>query len=387
MRIPRTMAMVLAGGKGTRLDALTEHRVKPALPVAGTYRLIDISMSNLMHSHLSDVWVIEQYLPHTLNRHLSNGRPWDFDRTHGGLHVLPPFQGAEGEGFPQGNSDSLLRQKQTIREFDPDLVLVLSADHLYTLNFLDVIDTHQRQRADLTLVTTRVDEDPSRYSVVSTDGQGRVRQFAYKPEDPQGQIVAAEMFLFDGPQLIEALEDLQEAEGGLEDYGHDLIPWFVERRRVVEHRMDGYWMDLGTLQSYWTAQLQILDGDGAVLDDAQWPIVSGQPQLLPARIAASAEVSESLISAGSRIRGTVEHSVLSPGVVVEEGAVVRHSVLLDGVRVGAGVQLENVIVDAGAEIAGGSKRGAAEAVTLIGADGRVAVTERFDRSATLPSGF
>lgn len=387
MRIPRTMAMVLAGGKGSRLDALTEHRVKPALPVAGTYRLIDISMSNLMHSHLSDVWVIEQYLPHTLNRHLSNGRPWDFDRTHGGLHVLPPFQGAEGEGFPQGNSDSLLRQKQTIREFDPDLVLVLSADHLYTLNFLDVIDAHERQRADLTLVTTRVDEDPSRYSVVSTDGQGRVTQFAYKPEDPQGQIVAAEMFLFDGPQLIEALEDLQEAEGGLEDYGHDLIPWFVQRRKVVEHRMDGYWMDLGTLQSYWTAQLQILDGDGAVLDDPQWPIVSGQPQLLPARIAASAEVSESLISAGSRIRGTVEHSVLSPGVVVEEGAVVRHSVLLDGVRVGAGVQLENVIVDAGAEIAGGSKRGTAEAVTLIGADGRVAVTERFDRSATLPSGF
>lgn len=387
MRIPRTMAMVLAGGKGSRLDALTEHRVKPALPVAGTYRLIDISMSNLMHSHLSDVWVIEQYLPHTLNRHLSNGRPWDFDRTHGGLHVLPPFQGAEGEGFPQGNSDSLLRQKETIRDFAPDLVLVLSADHLYTLNFLDVIDTHQRQRADLTMVTTRVDEDPSRYSVVGTDGQGRVTEFAYKPEDPQGRIVAAEMFLFDGPQLIEALEDLQASEGRLEDYGHDLIPWFMQRRKVVEHRMDGYWMDLGTLQSYWTAQLQILDGDGAVLDDPQWPIVSGQPQLLPARISASAEVSDSLISAGSRIRGSIEHSVLSPGVVVEEGAVVRNCVLLDGVHVGPGIELENVIVDAEAEIRGGSKRGTAEAVTLIGADGRVAVTERFDRSAALPSGF
>ena len=387
MRIPRTMAMVLAGGKGSRLDALTGHRVKPALPVAGTYRLIDISMSNLMHSHLSDVWVIEQYLPHTLNRHLSNGRPWDFDRTHGGLHVLPPFQGAEGEGFPQGNSDSLLRQKETIRDFAPDLVLVLSADHLYTLNFLDVIDTHQRQRADLTMVTTRVDEDPSRYSVVGTDGQGRVTDFAYKPEEPQGSIVAAEMFLFDGPQLIEALEDLQASEGRLEDYGHDLIPWFMQRRKVVEHRMDGYWMDLGTLQSYWTAQLQILDGDGAVLDDPQWPIVSGQPQLLPARISASAAVSDSLISAGSRIRGSIEHSVLSPGVVVEEGAVVRNCVLLDGVHVGPGVELENVIVDAEAEIRGGSKRGTAEAVTLIGADGRVAVTERFDRSAALPSGF
>lgn len=386
MRIPRTMAMVLAGGEGSRLGALTEHRVKPALPVAGTYRLIDISMSNLMHSHLSDVWVIEQYLPHTLNRHLSNGRPWDFDRTHGGLHVLPPFQGAEGEGFPQGNSDSLHRQKETIREFDPDLVLVLSADHLYTLNFLDVIDTHQRQRADLTMVTTRLDEDVSRYSVVSTDSQGLVSDFAYKPDEPTGSVVAAEMFLFDGPQLIEALEDLHETQGRLEDYGHDLIPWFIQRRRVAEHRMDGYWMDLGTLQSYWTAQLQILDGEGAVLDDPQWPIVSGQPQLVPARIAASASVAESMVSAGSRIRGTVEHSVLSPGVVVEEGAVVRSSVLLDGVHVGPGVVLENVIVDEGARISGGSKRGTAEAVTLIGADGLVAVTEPFDRSAALPSG-
>lgn len=386
MRIPRTMALVLAGGKGSRLDALTEHRVKPALPVAGTYRLIDISMSNLMHSHLSDVWVIEQYLPDSLNQHLSNGRPWDFDRTHGGLHVLPPFQGAEGEGFPQGNSDSLYRQKETIRRFAPDLVLVLSADHLYTLNFLDVIDTHQQQRADLTMVTTRVDVDASRFSVVHTDGQGRVTDFDYKPEEPSSQIVAAEMFLFEGPQLLEALEELHEEHGRLEDYGHDLIPWFVERRKVVEHRMAGYWMDLGTLQSYWTAQLQILDGDGAVLDDPDWPIVSGQPQLVPARMAASADVSDSMISAGSRIRGTVEHSVLSPGVVVEEGAVVRNSVLLDGVRVGPGVELENVIVDMGAQIRGGSKRGTAEAVTLIGADGLVSATEPFDRGSSLPSG-
>lgn len=387
MRIPRVLAIVLAGGKGSRLGALTDRRVKPALPLGGTYRLIDVSMSNLMHSHLSDVWVVEQYLPHSLNRQLGNGRPWDFDRTHGGLQVLPPFQGGSGEGFPQGNSDSLHRQRELIRDFAPDLVLVLSADHLYTLNFLDVLDTHRDAQADLTMVTTEVPEDPSRYSVVRVDDDGRVTDFAYKPEEPQGGLVAAEMFLFQTDQLLEALDDLHETQGQLEDYGHDLIPWFMQRRRVVEHRLEGYWMDLGTLQSYWTAHLQLLDGDGASLDDPDWPIVSGQPQLLPARFAASAEVSESMISAGAEIRGTVEHSVVGPGVVVEEGAVVRHSVLLDGVRVGPGVILENVIADEGAQITGGSRRGTDDAVTLIGADGLVSTAEPFDRSARLPRGF
>lgn len=387
MRVPRILALVLAGGKGSRLGALTEQTVKPALPVAGTYRLIDVSMSNLMHSHISDVWVIQQYLPHSLNAHLANGRPWDFDRSHGGLQVLPPYEGAEGEGFAEGNADSLYRQKELIRDFAPDLVLVLSADHLYTINFLDVVDTHLARGADLTMVTTEVEEDPSRYSVVQVDDEGCVRGFDYKPEKPAGRLVAAEMFLYDANQLLEALEVLHEQEGGLEDYGHDLLPWFVAHRTVVEHRMGGYWMDMGTLQSYWAAHLQLLDGNGATLDDPDWPILSAQPQLLPARIATSAKVGDSMVAAGASVRGTVEHSVLGPGVVVEDGACVRHSVLLDGVRVGPGVVLENVVADVGADISGGSRRGTQSAVTLIGADGTVSTTEDFDRSAVLPDGF
>jgi glucose-1-phosphate adenylyltransferase len=387
MRLPRILALVLAGGKGSRLGALTEDKAKPALPVGGTYQLIDISMSNLAHSHINDVWVIQQYLPHSLNDQLANGRPWDLDRTHGGLQVLPPFEGAEGEGFAEGNSDSLYRQRCLIRDFDPDLVLVLSADHLYTLNFLDVVDTHLERGADLTMVTTVVDEDPSRYSVVQADDDGTVTGFDYKPENPQGQLVAGEMFLFDGAQLLEALDVLHEENGQLEDYGNDLIPWFVEHRTVVEHRLEGYWMDLGTLQSYWTAHLQLLDGNGAVLDNPDWPILSAQPQLLPARIAASADIGNSMVSAGAEVRGSVEHSVIGPRVVIEEGATVRHCVLLDGVRVAAGVELENVIADVGARISGGNRRGAAGSVTLIGADGLVSTAEEFDRRAVLPQGF
>ena len=386
MRIPRILALVLAGGKGSRLGALTEKKVKPALPVAGTYRLIDVSMSNLAHSYVSDVWVVQQYLPHGLNQHLANGRPWDLDRSHGGLQVLPPYQGTEGEGFAQGNTDSLYRQKDLIRDFRPDLVLVLSADHLYTLNFLDVVDTHLEQGADLTMVTTLVEEDASRYGVVRADGAGRVTGFAYKPERPEGRLVAAEIFLYDAQALLESLDLLHEREEKLEDYGDDLLPWFVAHRTVVEHRLDGYWIDMGTLQAYWTAHLQLLDGDGAVLDDSGWPILSAQPQLLPARVAASADVHRSLLAAGSQVHGTVEHSVLGPGVVVEEGATVRDSVLLDGVRVSAGATLHNVVADTGAEIPGG-EHGSAGCVTLIDETGAVWTTEEFDRGAVLPRGF
>lgn len=386
MRIPRTLALVLAGGKGARLGALTEKKAKPALPVAGTYRLIDVALSNLAHSHLSDVWVVEQFLPHGLNQHLANGRPWDLDRTHGGLQVLPPYEGTEDEGFADGNADSIYRQRDLIRDFAPDLVLVLSADHLYTLNFLDVIGTHLESGADLTMVTTVVDEDPSRYGVVQADDDGRVTGFDYKPEQPRGHLVTGEMFLYDAQQLLEALDVLHEQEGRLEDYGNDLVPWFVAHRTVVEHRLDGYWMDLGTLQSYWTAHLQMLDGGGVTLDDPDWPILSAQPQRVPARIADSADLRASMVAAGAIVRGAVEHSVLGPGVVVEEGATVRDSVLLDGVRVGPGVTLVNVVADMGADITGGGRRGSEQGITLIGEDGEVRVTEDFDRSAVLPDG-
>lgn len=387
MRIPRTLVLVLAGGKGSRMGALTQKKAKPALPMGGSYRLIDVSMSNLMHSHLSNVWVIEQYLPHSLNAVLDNGRPWDLDRTHGGLHVLPPFQGANGEGFAQGNSDSIYRQRDLIRDFNADLVLVLSADHLYTINFLDVIDTHLQRHADLTMVTTGVSEDPSRYAVVHTDDDGVVTDFDYKPEHTDSHLVAGEMFLFGADQLLRGLDEVHRLHGGLGDYGDDLLPWFVANRSVMEHRLNGYWMDLGTLQSYWTVHMQLLDGNGVTLDDPKWPILSAQPQLIPARVHASAVVKDSLLTAGSVARGTVEHSVVGAGVVVEEGATVRNSVLLDGVRVGPGVTLENVIADSGAQISGGNVRGSSAAVTLIGDDGLVATAEDLDRSATLPRGF
>ena len=387
MRIPRTLAIILAGGQGSRLGALTQNRVKPALPVGGTYRLIDISLSNLHHSHISDVWIVEQYLPHSLNEYLAQGRPWDLDRNHGGLQFLTPFEGGHGEGFAHGNSDSLWRQRHRIAEFDADLVLVLSADHLYTCNFLDVIDTHLDLGADLTLVTTQVDERPSRYGVVQVTDNGIVTGFDYKPDDPRGQIVSAEIFCYSADVLLSALDELHESLGELGDYGDDLIPHFVENRRVIAHRLSGYWMDMGTLQSYWTAHLQLLDGTGATLDDPTWPIFSAQPQLPPARIEGTASVHRSMVSAGSTVRGSVTHSVLGPRVVVEPGASVTDSVVLDGARIDEGVELVNCNVDIGAHVRRAGPRGSAGHVTLIGADGTITDRQKLDASASLPDGW
>ncbi|MDO5534875.1 MAG: sugar phosphate nucleotidyltransferase [Propionibacteriaceae bacterium] len=384
MRIPRTLALVLAGGQGSRLGCLTDARPKPTLPMGGTYRLIDIALSNLAHSHISHVGLVQQYLPHPLNEYVSGGRPWDLDRNHGGLLALPPFQGGHGEGFAEGNADALHRQREIIAAHDPEIVLVMSADHLYTMNFLDAITTHLDRDADLTIVTTQVDESAARYGVVTTDNAGSVTGFEYKPDEPTSNLVTTEVFLYRTQALLEALDTLHAEHGDLGDYGDHLVPWFVDHHTVVEHRHTTYWMDVGTIQSYWTANMQLVDGNGVSLDHPAWPIYSAQPQLSPARVEAGASVQESLLSTGCTVAGTVERSIIGTGAVVAAGASVERSVLLDGARVGPGATLVNCIVDAGAEVTGGSQRGSTDAITVIGADGLVAQREALDPDAVLP---
>lgn len=370
VRPPRTLCLILAGGQGSRLGVLTETRVKPALRVAGSYRLIDVALSTIAHSGLDDVWIAEQYLPHSLNAHLANGRPWDLDRARGGLQILAPFEGGEGEGFAHGNSDTLWRHHERLRELGAECVIVLSADHLYTLDLLEVLATHARHDAELTMVTTRTDEDPSSYSVVEAAPDGVVTAFAYKPDDPAGDLVAAEVFCFDAALLVDALEELHEREDGLGDYGEDLVPWFVARGRTVEHRLEGYWMDMGTPETYWRAHMQLIDGDGARLDDPARPVLSAQPQLPPARVERGAEVVDALLSAGCTVAGEVRRSVVGPGVVVEAGAVVEDSVLLDGVRVGSGVHVRRCIVDEATTLTEPGTHGGSDRVTVLGpADG------------------
>jgi glucose-1-phosphate adenylyltransferase len=372
----RLLALILAGGEGNRLDVLTEERAKPAMPFGGVYRLIDFPLSNCMHSGISDVWVLQQYEPHTLNDHLSNGRPWDLDRTHGGLRILPPFIGNDEGGWHRGNADAIHRHRSFVEEFEPEVILVLSADHVYRLDYRDVVRLHLDAKADVTMVTKQVPLDQAgRFGTVAVNREGRITDFDYKPETPRFDLVTTEVFVYDPRRLLEALADLAAGsdEGGLEDFGDGLLPRLVQDGRAHEYRMTGYWRDLGTVESYWKAHMDLLaDRPELDLDDEAWPILTRDVQRSPALVFPSARIETALISPGGRIRGRVERSVLGPGVVVEEGAVVRDSVVLHDTVVGGDVRVERAVVDTEVRLDEGASVGRAEGeLAVVGLRARI----------------
>lgn len=366
MELVRTqvLALVLAGGEGGRLGVLTEDRAKPALPFAGVYRLIDFPLSNCRHSGITDVWVLQQYEPHSLGEHLSNGRPWDLDRMNGGLRVLHPYQGDEKSGWYRGNADAIHRNRDPIEEFDPDLILVLSADHVYKLDYGDVIERHREGGAKLTMVTTRVPEaEASRFGNVRADAEGRVVEFAYKPEEAISDVVTTEVFLYDARALLDTLGELADRaddEDGLEDFGDQLLPRLVEEGEVLVHELEGYWKDVGTIASYWQAHMDLLRAEPPIqLDDPGWPILTSSTQRPPSMIGDTARLEGALVSPACRVYGKVVRSVLGPGVVIEPGAVVRNSVLMRDTLVEAGAHVDGAILDARVIVRGDARVGGA----------------------------
>ena len=364
---------MLAGGAGSRMGPLTENRAKPALPFAGLYRLIDFPLSNCANSGITDVWVLQQFQPHALEDHLANGRPWDLDRSFGGLMLLQPFTGGDEEGFAEGNADALWRHHGLIGEFGADVVLVLSADAVYTLDYRDVVDAHFEHDADVTMVTSTVDDDAGRFGVVEVDSDGRVTSFEYKPDDPKSDVVTTEVFAYRPSALLETLESLAESDEPLEDFGDALLPRLVDGGRAYAFPLDGYWRDVGTPDSYWKAHQDLLEGNGLDLDDLDWRIMTRAGHRPPALVEQGASVEQSLVSPACRIAGSVSRSVLSPGVVVEAGAVVEQSVILHDAVIRAGARVEKAIVDAGVEVGPGRHVRSSDpeqpVATLSGPDG------------------
>lgn len=389
----RVLAIVQAGGAGGRMDVLTRERAKPALPFAGVFRLVDLPLSNLAHSGISDVWLAVQFQGGSLEEQVANGRPWDLDRNQGGLRLLMPEQGtgpADQEGFATGNADLLFHVRDDIRAARPELVLVLSADHVYRFDYMDAVETHRARSAECTLVTTEVPWDrASDHATVEHAEDGMVTGFAYKPERPSTTTVAAEVVVYDPAVLVEVLEELhrelhEEAEdgsgdSGLGDYGDHLVPRLVHRGRTYAHRMPGYWRDLGQPHLYLAAHRDVLGGSAGVLDQPGWPILTRQLPHPPARVRAGAVVEDSLVSPGCDVAGVVRRSVLGPGTVVATGAVVADSVLFDHVRVETGAQVDQAILDSGVVVEadarvgepGADAAGDPAAVTLVGKESRV----------------
>ena len=354
MRNP-LVALVLAGGRGSRLTPLTDHQPKPAVAFAGSYRLIDVTLSNLTHSGIKSVWIAEQYRPNFLNRYLAGGRPWDLDGTLAGLRVLPPGEGDTEGGFSEGNGHALYQHLDEVEAVGAETLVVMSADHLCQLDLRAVVAQHERLGSDVTVVTTEIAEDPSRYGVIQTDGD-RVTEYTYKPESPKGRVIATEVFVFRVPALRAACDALvgDRSDGAeLGDYGETILPYMVENATVHAYRSGGYWRDVGTVDAYFQAHMELIDGTGFNLYDPDWPILSNLSTSTPARIRPEAKVHNSLICPGADVAGEVTHSLIGPGVRVERGATVNRCVLTADVVVPSGAHLESVIADTGAQVGAG----------------------------------
>lgn len=349
----KVLAVILAGGQGERLSLLSQKRAKPAVPFAGKYRIIDFALSNCVNSGISDVAVLTQYRPHSLHDHIGIGRPWDLDRQKGGIRLLQPYLGRAESEWYQGTADAVYQNLDFIMEDRYDYVLILAGDHIYRMDYRPMIDFHQQRSADVTLGAVVIPiEEGHRFGILETDAEGRVISFEEKPSEPRGTLGSMGIYVFNRDTLTRVLiEDARSDENGnpssQHDFGRNIIPaMLAQDQRVYAYPFAGYWQDVGTVQAYWETHMDLLtDRPAFDLYDPSWVIHTRSEERPPAHIYSGAQVISSLISHGCIIKGRVEHSVLSPGVVVAENAVVRDSILLFDTHVGADSVIDRSILD------------------------------------------
>lgn len=355
----RVVAMILAGGEGSRLSVLSEKRAKPSVPFAGKFRIIDFPLSNCVNSGIFDVAVLTQYRPHSLNDHIGIGKPWDLDRARGGVRLLQPYQGRNDQSWYKGTSDAIYQNLNFIRERRADLVLILSGDHIYKMDYSDLINTHRRNGADLTVGVMEVPlEETDRFGIMTTDEQDRIVEFTEKPKSrDKGNLASMGIYVFNAEALYGRLSEGSDEKPRI-DFGKNVIPAMVAEDKVFAYRFKGYWVDVGTIQSYWETSMQLLDPElDFDLFDPNWVIRTRSEERPPAKIGPQARVSQSIICNGCTVRGTVERSVLSPGVYVSPGAIVRESVVMNDTWIGPGAVLDRVIVDKDVVVGAGARLG------------------------------
>jgi len=337
------LAVILAGGEGERLSILSALRAKPAVPFAGKYRIIDFALSNCVNSEITDVIVLTQYNPRSLNDHIGAGRPWDLDRNLGGVRVLQPYitRGKPTDWY-RGTADAVYQNLNVIEQSGADTVVILAGDHVYKMDYRPFMALHRRRRAEVTIAVRPVPaDDAHRFGILALDAEDRVVDWQEKPAQPKSNLASMGIYVFSRRALAEWLGDARH------DFGRDVIPVMLEGRgRVVGYRYGGYWQDVGTVHSYWQAHMDLLDERPELdLYDKDWLIHTRSEERAPAKVGPTASVHRSLVSHGCVIYGTVERSVLSPGVRVEVGAVVRDSIVMFDTIVRAGAVVDRTILD------------------------------------------
>lgn len=394
----RALAMIMAGGPSPNLSVLSEIRVAPAIPFGGKYRLIDFSLSNCVNSEIYNVAVITQYLPQSLNDHLGTGSPWDLDLMSGGLRVLHPYQGGRFGDWQRGTADAVRRNLDYLKEQPEEQVIILSGDHLYLMDYRPLLRQHRQTGADLTLAVRRVSpHEVHRYGIVSLGQDDVVEGFEEKPRRAREALANMGVYVFNKDLLIQLLEQHDYV-----DFGRHVVPAMVEQRlNVRAHHFPGYWADIGTLQSYWEANMSLLAENPALdLYDPHWTVLTRSMERAPVKCGAQAKVDGNLLSNGCRIDGVVEHCVLSPGVIIEEGAVVRNSIILHDTVIESGAVVDRCVLDKNVRVGKGAQIGVGDdntankelpdwlntGLTLVGKDACIPDKVEVGRNVVVHSG-
>lgn len=366
------VAMLLAGGQGSRLAPLTSNIAKPAVPFGSRYRIIDFSLSNCVNSGIDTVGVLTQYQPLELNDYLGTGAPWDLDLSYGGLHILPPYQAAKGGDWFKGTANAIYQNIRFIKRYNPDYVLILSGDHIYKMDYSLMLQEHIENNADCTISVIDVSkEEASRFGIMSTDPEGRITEFEEKPANPKSTQASMGVYIFSTDALIRYLEEDEADPDSSNDFGKNIIPkMLADGCRMYAYLYKGYWRDVGTLKSFWEANMDAIgDLPELWLNDPGWKIYYRHANNPPQYLGADAHITNSICGDNNDINGTVKRSVLFSNIVIEEGAEVKDSIIMEGCVIHSGAKVKYSIVDRNVEIGadarvGGSKK--TEDLTVVG---------------------
>lgn len=370
MQQKECVAMLLAGGEGRRLGALTKNLAKPAVHFGGKYRIIDFTLSNCTNSGIDTVGVLTQYQPLVLNSYIGIGTPWDLDRKGGGVTVLPPYMKSKGGDWYKGTANAIYQNIGFIEQYSPEYVLVISGDHIYKMDYDKMLQFHKEKQADATIAVIEVKwDEASRFGIMKADEEYRITEFEEKPKAPKSNLASMGVYIFSWPVLKKYLIDDAETQGSSNDFGKDVIPAMLREERLFAYPFQGYWKDVGTVESLWEASMDLLEDEPDLnLNDRDWRIYSLNPNQPAQYIAPTATVKNSILNEGCSVMGTVEHSVLFYGVRVGEGAIIKDSVIMPGAKIGDNCVIQKAIIGEGTMVADGSVVGdsARKEITLIG---------------------
>lgn len=369
------IAVILAGGQGSRLEYLTKNNAKPAVEFGGKYRIIDFALSNCSNSSIDVVGVMTQYQPLVLHSHIGIGIPWDLDRVNGGVTILPPYMGESGGFWYKGTADAVLQNVNFVDRYSPDNLLILSGDHIYKMNYLDMLEYHVAKKADVTIAVTKVSlDEASRFGIMNADEELRIYEFEEKPKQPKSTLASMGIYIFKWNKLKKVLIEDSKDDKSAHDFGKDIIPKMLkEEYKMYAYLFEGYWKDVGTIDSYWEASMDLLKEDVFSLKqnkdlnlfDKDWKIYSSALAYPAQYIGSSAKIDNSLIVEGCVIFGNVENSILSYGVSVGEGSIIKNSVIMSETIIEDDVHITNSIIGPRVKIKKGAVIGGGKKITVV----------------------